>query len=273
VQAQYQPYDYERPTLFQWRNGEVSGDSSDSDEPDVINADRPDFTNAPVTVGKGTQQLELGYTYSWAASAEPLIASHSYPEALLRLGMIGDWFELRVQWDYGHVTQASNGVVRHQEGAQDLYLGTKIALTPQTGILPATAVMPQITVPTGAEAFTAGRVMPGLALLYAWDITDWLSLGGSTQVNQFTDAQTGSDYAQWAQSFSFGYGLSETTNAFTEWYVIAPAGADTNRTMHYLDGGFSHRLSDDLQIDIRIGKGVSEAAANWFTGAGAAIRF
>ena len=270
VQAQYRPYDYERPTLFEWRAGEAS---EPADEPDVIIADRPDFTNAPVTVGQGVQQVEFGYTYNWSSSGGPLIASHSYPEALLRLGMFEEWFEFRLQWDYSNVTQPAGGHVQHLDGAQDLYIGAKIALTPQTGALPATAIMPQMTLPTGADAFTAHKAMPGVAFLYAWDITDWLSLGGSTQVNQFADTQTGNDYAQWAQSFSFGYGLTETTNAFTEWYVIAPARADTDRTMHYLNGGFSHRLNDNLQVDIRIGKGVSEADPGWFTGAGAAFRF
>ncbi len=267
AQAQVSPINYERPTLFHWRAGEVA---QPDDGPDVIAPDRPDFTNAPTTVGRGVQQVEVGYTYTWDDSTGQSISSHSYPETMLRMGVVDDWLELRVAWNYAALRANS---IPHLDGSQDLYVGAKIALTPQTGALPATAIMPQMTLPTGSQVFTAGHVLPGVAVLYAWDITDWLALSGSTQVNQCVDAGTLSDYAQWAQSFSFGYQLTETTNAYTEWYVIAPAGADTDSTVHYIDGGFTHRLNDNVQLDIRIGHGLSEQAFDWFTGAGAAIRF
>lgn len=270
TQVQGQDTGGHRSTLFQWRAGEMV---DDDDGPEVINPDRPDFTNSPETVGQGAQQIELGYTYNWDDSAGQPIASHSYPETLLRVGVVDDWFELRVAWNYASALQPAPIAVEQIDGAQDLYLGAKIALAPQAGVLPAVAIMPQMTLPTGALAFSADRVMPGVALLYAWDISDWLSLGGSTQVDALVDAGTSSGYAQWAQSFSFGYTLSETTHAFTEWYVIAPAGADTDRTTHYLDGGFAHRMGDNFQVDIRLGKGLSAADSSWFTGAGCAVRF
>jgi Putative MetA-pathway of phenol degradation len=47
-------------------------------------------------------------------------------------------------------------------GAQDLYLGVKLGLTEQHGWLPATVVIPQMTVPTGSAEVTARRVLPGV---------------------------------------------------------------------------------------------------------------
>jgi hypothetical protein len=270
AEAQLRPFNYEGPTLFQWREGEVV---DEADAPDVIIADRPDFTNSPVTVGKGTAQVEAGYTFAWDDVAGQSHTSHSLPEVLLRLGVIEDWLELRLAWNYGLLRQQGGGHFDEWAGAQDLYLGAKIALTPQTGVLPATAIMPQMTVPTGSSAFTAGRTLAGVSFLYAWDVTDWLAVSASTQVNGCLDGVTANEYAQWAQSLSLGYGLSETTNAYTEWYVIAPMDADTDRTVHYLNGGLAHRLSDDFQVDIRIGKGLSAAGSDWFSGLGAAYRF
>jgi len=60
--------------------------------------------------------------------------SHSYPEALLRAGMM------------------------------------KLGLTKQRDLLPAIAVIPQIMVPTGGSDFTANRVLPGLNVDMSWGI-------------------------------------------------------------------------------------------------------
>ncbi|MBY0513076.1 MAG: transporter, partial [Gemmataceae bacterium] len=57
-----------------------------SEEP--LASDRPDFTEASSTVGKGRVQLEGGYTFTRDHSGEVATTSHSYPEALLRIGMI-----------------------------------------------------------------------------------------------------------------------------------------------------------------------------------------
>ena len=42
---------------------------------------------------------------------------------------------------------------------------------------------------------------------------------------------------------------------------------------NYFDGGFTYLFSNDLQIDISAGKGISESATAWFLSAGIAIRF
>ena len=55
--------------------------------------------------------------------------------------------------------------------------------------------------------------------------------------------------------------------------MLAPSGADSARTEHYFDGGFTYRVSNNLQLDVRGGVGLNEAAADYFTGAGAVVRF
>src|SRR5690606_21949136 len=48
-------------TLFQWSSGNSYGGGASLDEP--LASDRPDFTEASTTVGRGVVQLEMGYTY------------------------------------------------------------------------------------------------------------------------------------------------------------------------------------------------------------------
>lgn len=133
------------------------------------------------------------------------------------------------------------------------------------------AVVPQMTVPTGSDEFGADAVLPGVNWLYGWDINDFLSTAGSTQVNRSVDG--GGDYAEWAQSWTVGYGLTDRLGAYTEWYAFFPKGATEPRTEYYANGGFTYLLADDVQWDIRAGAGLNAAADDFFCGTGLSVRW
>jgi hypothetical protein len=134
------------------------------------------------------------------------------------------------------------------------------------------ALVPQMTVPTGANAFTADEVLPGVNWLYGWDINDFLSTAGSTQFNRVID-ETGGSYTEWAQSWTVGYSLTDQVGAYTEWFAFFPHSADTAQPEHYFDGGFTYQFSNDIQWDIRAGVGLNDAADDYFVGTGLSIRF
>jgi hypothetical protein len=254
-------------TLFRWACAPDVEGGPDLNEPLVT--DRPDFTEASVTVGKGVAQLEMGYTYTYDQADVDQTVSHSYPESLLRVGVLDDWLEFRIAWNYG--SEILNGF--ENAGAEDLYLGFKIGLTPYDGFLPEMAIMPQMTVPTGSDPFTADRVLPGLNWLYGWELNDWIETGGSTQFNSEIDGETENVYTQWASSWTVGYSLTQRWSAYTEWFGFFPHGADSERAQNYFDGGFTFLISDDIQWDIRGGVGLNESADDYFVGSGLSIRF
>ncbi|WP_164101850.1 transporter [Candidatus Laterigemmans baculatus] len=256
-----------RKTLLQWSYGTSFSGGPDLDEPIVT--DRPDFTEASSTVGRGVAQLELGYTYSYDDAAGTTTKSHSYPEPLLRYGIFADWLEMRVAWNYADEESAGMSA----SGSEDLLLGFKVGLTPQEGILPEMAIIPQLRVPTGASAFTADETLPGFNWVYSWDISDLISTAGSTQFNRATDDSTSEAYTEWAQSWTVGYSLAERAGAYTEWFAFFPHSADSAQPEHYFNGGFTYLLSDDVQWDIRSGIGLNDAADDYFVGTGLAIRF
>src|SRR6185369_6251653 len=126
----------------------IEGDDRDREEPEGegrINPDRPQLPEASTTVGKGRIVLESGYTFNDKGST---FSSNSYPEALLRVGMFADWFEFRSGQNFLSAEQTVGGVQTSTSGAQDLYLGVKVALTEQKQYLPEIALIPQMTVPT-----------------------------------------------------------------------------------------------------------------------------
>lgn len=240
------------------------------DEPLV--SDRPDFTEASTTVGRGVVQLEAGYTYTFDRDGDDFDKEHSFPETLLRVGMLAEWFEFRIAYNHGSIGSRELGVFDNGAGGQDLYLGAKIGLTLQQGILPEMAIIPQMTVPTGHDRFTADRVLPGLNWLYGWDISDFLSCGGSTQVNKSVD-DDGDSFTLVAQSFTFGYSLTERIGAYTEYFGLYPSGASSTLPENYFDGGFTYLVTNNLQLDVRGGVGLNRAAADYFVGSGFVVRF
>jgi hypothetical protein len=260
------------PTLFRWYCSEEEGGPPGFDEP--LASDRPDFVEASTTVGMGVRQLEMGYTYFYDDDGGANRSfGGTYPEFLFRMGVFADWLELRVGWTYSTLDERSVGVSNSFDGSEDLYLGVKLGLTPQDGILPEIALVPQMTVPTGHSDFTADKVLPGFNLLYGWDISDFLSFAGSTAANMAIDDGTGDEFLEFAQAFTIGHTLTEKIGAYTEWFMITPSGAETARTQHFLDGGFIYRVTNNLQLDVRAGKGVSAGADDYFVGSGAVARW
>ncbi len=261
-----------RKTLMQWSYGtSFAGGPAGRDEPLI--SDRPDFTEASTTVGRGVAQVEMGYTYYSNSDNGVRTRSHSYPEMLWRIGFLADWLEFRIAYNAaGSEALSPLGGRITASGSEDLYLGFKLGLTLQQGILPEMALIPQMTVPTGSNAFTTGLVMPGLNWLYGWDITDEFSFAGSTQVNQSLD-DSGDVYLEVAQSYTIGISLTERLGMYTEWFAFFPSGSVVARTQHYLDGGLTYSVTNDLQLDVRAGVGLSHASDDYFVGTGFVRRF
>jgi hypothetical protein len=255
-------------TLFQWSlSSSATTGGPNLNEPIVT--DRPDFTEASSTVGVGVAQFEMGYTYSSDDHENTTTTSHSSPELLLRYGIFQDWIELRLGGNYlnqqfGNITTS---------GCEDLYMGLKFGLTPQDGWLPEMALVTQMTVPTGANAYTADEVLPGMNLIYGLEINDFLRAAGSTQFNRSIDDGTGKLYTEWAQSLELGYTLTDQIGAYTEWYAFFPNNADTANQQYYLDGGFTYLINNNIQWDIRGGIGLNGASDDYLIGTGLSIRF
>ncbi len=260
-----QPHFNSSPTLLTWP-GQIPG-VLDPDAP--MATDRPDVTEASCTVGPGVLQIETGYTYFRDGSGSNLTQGQTYPEALFRYGTPINWLELRLATSQAH----EKTVLNTSSGAEDLYLGAKIGLTLQDGIFPEMAIVPQMTVPTGSANFSDDVVLPGVNWLYGWDINEFVSTAGGTQFNRSIDSGTGSSYTEWTQTWTVGYSLHDRIGAYTEWFAFIPHGADTAKTEHYANGGFTFAITDDIQWDIRAGTGLNDAAADLFVGTGVSFRF
>jgi hypothetical protein len=260
-------------TLFEWVWGSNAGEKGkdQSGEADRLDPDRPHFPEASTTVGKGRIVLESGYTFT---KKDGTFLSHSYPETILRVGMLADWFEFRVGQNLLNQRQTVEDVTTNSRGAQDLYLGMKLALTEQKGILPQVAIIPQMTVPTGSKELTAGRVLPGVNVDMGWDVVkDFFGIEFLI-ANNFAQDDMQNKGLQVATGLTGVFQLTKKLEGFVEWDAFYPTGPISSfGPQHYAVGGFVYFITNNFAMDVRAGVGLNSRSNNFLAGVGFAARF
>lgn len=179
-------------------------------------------------VGLGRIQIETGYSSYFDEEGGTRAVPHSFPETLVRAGVFREWFEFRFGWNYFGELTNDNGAKSKAWGSDDIYLGAKVALAEQAGVLPEFTVFPQMRVPTGSSQFTAGEVLPGMNFAYAWMLTDKLELEANTNVNRRHD-DVGHYYTEFLQTIHFEYDITEKVMLSNEFILLSPEGAISAR--------------------------------------------
>ena len=273
------------------KNGKSGGDwEIEYEEP--LQSDRPDFGAATTNVGRGRVMLETGYSYLYDRNAGERFIGHSYPEALLHVGLFADWFEFRIGQNHANfrttpVGGSLGGIgaiePTAQDGFQDLYLGVRLALTEQKKWLPESVVIIQSTVPTGARELTAGQMLPGAIYLFSWEfgerdtprgvIKPW-SIGGLIEADRAID-DSDHFYVQVAQALNLKYQWTRRFSTFVEWVGLYPAGANDPGVgpQHYIHPGVLLLISNNIQLDFHVFIGLNEHAINFFGGPGLCFRY
>jgi hypothetical protein len=263
-------------TLFNWSNDKSLADDSGGDDSPFshpIQADRPGFGDSPTTVGCNVYQLELGYQYTYDSDATSSHINYSYPQSLLRVGTLANWFEVRLAWSMEQESDRVFGVSSQTAvGSDDLNVGFKIALTDQAEWLPQMGIVADMYVPTGSSAFTAGEVLPEIEWIYCWSLTKKLSVTGVTFLTDATDGGTGNTYLEVSQGVETDLSLTDAIGSYIDWHNSTPDGADTDRTQQVFEGGFTLLVNNNLVLDAEAGVGLNDATPDYFVGTGLAVR-
>jgi len=247
------------------------------DEPLVT--DRPDFTESTLTIPAGHLQLESGYTFTYDREGDERVKDHTFPEILLRVGIVED-VELRIEWagwsfneelfsernDNGRTVNVTNRVT----GVNDLGLGFKFHLLDQDGWQPDFGIIAKIDVPTGNQGLSTSDVDPFVGLLWAYDLDERSSLAGNLNFAVPTDED--GRFFETSASLTYAYSITDDFGAYLEYFGFYPTGNDASDA-HFINGGFTYLVTNDLQFDIRVGHGLNEEADDLFAGAGFSIRY
>src|SRR5581483_8526387 len=147
-------------------------------------------------------------------------------------------------------------------GAQDLYVGAKMATNKARGVLPESAFILQATLPTGSARTTAGRILPGAVYLAGWEVMpDRVSLSGALEADTAL-GDSGRRFVQLGHAINVRYEWTPRLNTFTEWVALHSLGPDDRlvTSQHYVHAGATWALNGRMRVDTHCYVGVSRDA-------------
>jgi len=227
---------------------------------DPLVGDRPDFTESTETIAPRRVQLEAGAT---AESGDVDVLAIG--ESLIRFGLARRW-ELRVGANSWVSVDSPSG---DDSGFDDPSLAAKVRFNPDGEGL-AVGLLFGSTLAVGDDDIGAPDEQPFIKLLLSGEFTPDLSWGANAGYTRASES--GGRFDQLSGSFSLGVGISERLGAFAEIYGFSEEseGGDTST---YGDTGLTYLLSDNLQVDARIGSGISGNDVDFFFGGGVVKRW
>mgnify|MGYP001045461233 FL=1 len=229
----------------------------------VLTTDRPDKTESATVVSRGLLQVETGYLF--ARDGE--MNGYEVPGTLLRIGL-GSRAELRI----GHA-----GVV-WKEGSQglgDSQLGAKVNLIERAdGWRPEMAMLGGLSLPTGGDKYSSNGIDPSFLIAFAHELSPRLSLGYNVGARWESSAGNPERDVFTVYSMALGLGLADRLGAFFELFGDKRQRGNTATSEGFIamDGGLTFLLTDIVQLDLYIGRGLVGQTEDVFVGTGLSFR-
>jgi Putative MetA-pathway of phenol degradation len=242
-----------------------------SEEP--LESDRNSFTPSPKTVEPFRLIVEQSYTFQDNRRGP---ATHSFPELLLRYGLT-ERVELRFGWNYetggGGSTfspdelsaPSAAGRMTHENNV--LY-GLKARLSEQEGWLPESSVLFQGFTPTGGEE-TATQLLT--AYVVGWKLPNRWKLEGA--LHFAANSEVGDRFEVWAPSVVLRVPLGEHWHVHAEYFGLFSHDREEEFTRHFFSPGIHALITTNLEVGVRVGWGLNDQSARFFSNVGAAWRF
>ena len=229
-----------------------------------IETDRPTFSLSPNTIPKGRIQIETGYTFSLEKSS-PDVKTHNFPETLVRIGLT-ERTELRVEWP--NLTYIDNG--RDVNGFNDLALGFKVQALQQQGLRPRLSFVGRLSIPTGDKNFSSDRRDPLFRTILTYALNKRVGLFGTVNIGSPTSQ--GTRYVQVSSSLGLSAAIRDRLTGFVEYFGLYPRDVASG-SANFLQTGVLYHLTYNLQLDVRVGGGLTRGTDDFLTGAGISWRF
>ena len=204
--------------------------------------------------------------------------THSFPELILRYG-VTDRVELRFGWNYevGGVGNATSGTDAADEDPtrtrslireQTLAYGFKVGLTRAGSVDAALALIVQAFTPTGGKETATEMITTAVA---GWKLPNrWVV---DMAMRYGIDTEEGDRFNAWAPSAVFKVPFGEKWAAHAEYFGIFTTGKDTNSTKHFFSPGLHYLVSPDLEVGFRLGWGLNDQSARFFSNVGFGWRY
>lgn len=239
-----------------------------------LSADRPDFLIGPDVVGKGRYQIETGPQVERDEAAGLRTRTVTLP-ALLRIG-ISDRVELRFETD-GRIrsreTDLATQTTTSTNGWGDGGIGVKWKThdgDPARGT-PDIGWVVQATAATGSAAFRGHGLRPAVLGAFSWALPK--DAGFAVTAGITRDHSGASRFTSGLLGAGLSKGINHRLTFAVEVVAQQLAGKRHGGNVVTTDLSATYAITDDLQIDALVGRGLSSGAPDFFFTVGISARF
>jgi hypothetical protein len=244
-----------------------------ADDKDQIATDRPDFVESSNVVGAGRFQIETSFALERNKADGVRERTYSTP-TLLRIG-IGDTLEARIETD-GRMRLVSDdlatGKRQTENGYADVSLGLKWHVADEQGMRPSLGVLAHVDLDSGSAAFRAPGKGGSLRLAAEWELPNDFGLGVMPGI-VWQHNDRGERYTSGVFGIVLGKDLNERSRVFVEYAAPQIASSRNGGTLSTFDFGGSYLLTDSVQVDTAVSRGLNRNTPDWSWTVGLSIRF
>lgn len=242
---------------------------------EAISTDRPDFVESSDVVGPGHVQIETGFS-SERRDADGVRSRVRTTPTLLRLGT-GRTMELRIETDGFAASDArdkATGATQRERGFADVSLGVKWRMQDgdEAGGTPGIAWLAHLDLDSGTRAFRGQGMRPSLRLVAEWDLPHELSLGVMPGLT-FDKNATGGRFVAGILGATLGRSWTPAWRTFVEIAGQQLAADNNGGSTVTLDAGVTHLVSESLQLDFAVARGLTSSAPALRWSVGMSVRF
>lgn len=229
---------------------------SQTSEP--IQADRPDQTETPALVPKGMFQVETGFTFQ---KNDAFNKSLSLPSTLWKYG-VNDNFELRLITEF-LLEEINNEKLN---GLTPIFIGFKIKLADEKGIIPKTSFIAHIGLPNAASTrYKTDYYAPEFRFTMQHTLSDKLNLA----YNLGAEWDGFSAQPTFIYTLTTGYSITEKLGSYIELYSFLP---QIDKANHNLDGGITYLINNNFMVDLSASTGITNNAPKHYFAFGFSFR-
>ncbi|MDJ1485524.1 transporter [Cytophagaceae bacterium YF14B1] len=242
--------------------GSVSGQES-------IATDRPDQTECPSIVPKGMFQIESGFQYEFDKSDTSRIQNITYNTSLIKYGL-SEYAEFRLIVEYmgcNSIYKRETSVHEREASFSPVAIGMKLRICEESGLIPKTSLICHVDLP----AFKCPENQVNTFVpRYRFTMSHTLSDKSSLSYNIGSEWNAVTTIPTHIYTLTLGRSLSEKWGMYIEGYGFITKNQPAD---HRFDGGFTYLVTNDCQLDVSGGFGLTPAAPDSFIGVGCSWRF
>lgn len=247
--------------------------AAQAEEP--ISTDRPDFVESSDVMGTGRWQVETGLQ-SERTRADGLESRTTTTPLLLRLG-VGHALELRLETDGAirtRSTDTTTGATQTEHGTSDVSLGVKWRMRDgdEAQGTPAIAWLVHVDVDSGSRAFRGQGLRPSLRVVAEWELPQDVSVGVMPGLLYDKD-DDGRRFTSGLLAVTVSKALAPAWHAFAELAGEDLGARPRRQPVQFFDMGVTWLVTESLQLDASVTRGLGSAAPDLAWGVGLSMRF